>query len=82
MVLVAADGIFITSFAVFRCSAGILLTWCTGSGVAAHRFNCPAARGILLPRPGIELVSPAPQGRLLATGPLGKSPGDLFDGHD
>lgn len=52
---------------------GSLDTWCTGSGVPAHRFKCPAACGILLPRPRIELVSPAPQGRLLATGPLGKS---------
>ena len=81
-VLVAAGGVFITSLAVFACGAGVLSTWHTGSGVATRSFNSPAACGILPPRPGIELVSPAPQGRLSATGTLGKSRGDLFGGPD
>ena len=32
---------------------------CMGSVVVAHGPSCPAACGILVPRPGIELTSPA-----------------------
>ena len=40
-------------------------------GIQAYLL-CVAC-GILVPQPGIELVSPALQGRFLITGPLGKS---------
>ena len=36
-------------------------------------LSCPAACGILVPRPGIEPVSPALEGGFLTTGPPGKS---------
>ena len=48
--------------------------------VAAHGIfatcglNCPGACGILVPRPGMELMSPALQGGFLTDGPPGKSP--------
>ena len=35
--------------------------------------SCPAARGILVARPGIELASPVLEGGFLTTGPPGKS---------
>ena len=48
---------------VYVLCAGFLLLWlfllqsmgsrCTGSVVVVHRFNCPAAYGILVPEPGI-----------------------------
>ena len=38
-----------------------------------HGLSCPAACGILVPRPGIELLSPALEGRCLTTGPHRKS---------
>ena len=44
-----------------------------GSVVAVHRLSCPEARGILVPRPGIEPMSPALEGRFLTTEPPGKS---------
>jgi hypothetical protein len=39
----------------------------------AHGLSCPAAWGILVPRPGIEPVSLALEGGFLATGSPGKS---------
>ena len=45
-----------------------------GSVVAVHGLSCPAACGILVPRPGIKPPSPALEGRFLTTGPPGKSP--------
>ena len=39
----------------------------------ALRFSCSAACGILVPQPGIELLSPALQGEFLTTGSPGKS---------
>ena len=36
-------------------------------------LGCSAARGILVPHPGIKLVSPALQGKFLTTGPPRKS---------
>ena len=39
-----------------------------------HGLNCLIACGILVPRQGIELASPALQGRFLTTGPPGKFP--------
>ena len=38
----------------------------------AHGLGSPAARGILVPGPGIEAM-PALAGRFLTTGPPGKS---------
>ena len=41
-------------------------------------LSYPAARGILLPRPGIEPMYPALEGGFLTTGPPGKSQGELL----
>ena len=41
--------------------------------------RCPVACGILVPRPGVEPMSPAPAGGFLTTGPLGKSCLTSFD---
>ena len=43
----------------------------TGSVIAAHRLSCPEACGIFLDQ-GMELVSPALQGRFSTTGSPGK----------
>ena len=59
-------------------SCGVWAPECVGSLVAAHRLSCPAARGILVPWPGIKPASPALEGRFLTTGPPGKSPVQLF----
>ena len=62
------------SLAVVRAS---LQLWHAGS--RAHRLSgcrglCfPAACGILVPQPGMEPVSPALEGRVLTTGPPGRS---------
>jgi len=42
--------------------------------VVAHWLSCSVARGSLVPGPGIKPESPVLQGRLLTTGPPGKSP--------
>ena len=55
------------------CARCALQLWHKGSVVAAHGLSCPAACGILVPRPGIEPVSPALEGGFLNTGPPGKS---------
>ena len=55
------------------CNTHDLSLWCSGSLVVACRLNCPVARGILVPWPGIELVSLALQDGFLTTGPSGKS---------
>ena len=44
-----------------------------GSVVSMRRFNCCPECGILVPNPGIKLMSPALQGRFLTTGPPGES---------
>ena len=54
-----------------------LLLWSPGfpsytvlaSPVATHGFSCPTECGILVPWLGIELASPALEGRFLTTGP-------------
>ena len=52
-----------------------------GSAVVTHGFSCPTACGIL-PRPGMEPVSPALADRFLAPGPPGKSLKSFLDrGH-
>ena len=38
-------------------SCGAQVPECMGSVVAAHGLSCPAACGILVPRPGIEPAS-------------------------
>ena len=46
----------------------------SGSLTAAHRLSCPEACGILVPQPGIQLMSPALlQGGFLTSGPPVKS---------
>ena len=47
--------------------------WLVSSLVGVQRLSCPRACGILLLWPGMEPMSPALKGRLLTTGPLGKS---------
>ena len=55
------------------------LLWRAGvSLVVACGLSCPAARGILVPQPGIEPESPALEGRFFTTGPPGKSPDHTF----
>ena len=41
--------------------------------VAAPRFSCPKACGILVPQSGTEPESAALKGRIVTTGPLDKS---------
>ena len=48
------------------------------SVVLACRLSCPMACGILVPRRGIQPVSPALAGGFLTTGPAGKSQVPLF----
>ena len=72
-VLVAACKIFIASRGLLCSSCGARALECTGSVAVARRLSCLTARGILVPRPGIEPVSPALEGGFLTTGPPGKS---------
>ena len=60
-------------------SCGAWAPECVGSVAVAHRFSCPMACGILVPRPGIEPTSPALEGGFLTTGPPGKPPGILLN---
>ena len=53
----------------FDCGTWGLSLQLMGSVVVAYRFSCPMARGILVPRPGIEPTSPALQGGVLTTRP-------------
>ena len=76
-VLVVACGIFTEAYWIFS-------LWHAGfSLVATRRLSCPAACGILVLGPGIELASLALKGGfffffflegVLTTGPPGKSP--------
>ena len=43
-----------------------------GSVVVPHQLTCPAAGGLLLPRPGIKPMAPELAGRFLTTEPPGK----------
>ena len=49
--------------------------WALGlaGSVAGHGLSCPAAQGILVPRPGTEPSSPASEDGFLTTGPTWKS---------
>lgn len=55
-------------------SCGMWVSEGIGSGVASCRPSCSTAHGILVTQTGIRHVSPALQGGLSTTGPLGKSP--------
>ena len=61
------QSVFLFHFSVFVCLAVLGLS-------CGMWLSCPAACGILVPRPGIELSSPALEGRLSTTGLPGKSP--------
>ena len=54
-----------------QCSVQPQWLWCVSSIVVAHGLSFSAARGILVPRPGMEPGSPALEGGFLATGKLG-----------
>ena len=54
-------------------SCGTWAPGCLGSVVVAYGLSCPSACGILVPQPGIELMSPALEGEFFTTGPWGKS---------
>ena len=70
--LVVASGSY-SLVAVHRLQiAGLLLLQSkgsrhVGSTVVVHRLSCPVACGILVPRPGIEPMSPVLAGRFLTT---------------
>ena len=51
----------------------------SGSAAVAHRPSSSMARGILVPGPGMELVSPELAGRFLTLGPPEKSLSWTFD---
>ena len=55
------------------CGMRALLLRRTSSVVVARGLSSPVACGILVPWPGIKLVSPALEGRFFTTGPPGKS---------
>ena len=61
------------------CGTWDLLLQLMDSLVAALRLSCSMTCGILVPQQGIKPVSPALQGRLLTSGPLGKSPEYLLN---
>ena len=50
-----------------------------GSVGVAYRLSCPLACGILVPRQGIEPMSPVLAGRFFTTGTPGKSPNSTFE---
>ena len=58
--------LFIWLHRVFVAAVGFSL-------VVVCRLSCSAACGILVPRPGLEPVSPALESGFLTTGPPGKS---------
>ena len=83
----AVLGLHCCSWAFSSCGEQrVLSSWgARASLVAEHRLrivglrlSCPAACEILVPRPGIELVSPALEGRLPTTGPSGMSQAFLY----
>ena len=55
------------------CSCGAWAPERLGSAAVVRGLSCPAACGILVPRPGMEPVSPALEGGFFTTGPPGKS---------
>ena len=73
------SGAFLAMVPMFQ-STWALYMQHTGSVVVVCRLSFPLARGILVPLSGIELASPALEGRFLTIGPLGKSLGCTFKG--
>ena len=71
--------VFIAAHKLSLIVASGLLTE-VASLIAAYRLNCAKACGILVPGPGIKLVSPASMGGFLTIGPSGKSPMCLLTG--
>ena len=65
--VVVARGILVAAHGPCSCGAQAGL-------IALLHVEC----GMLVPRPGIETVSPALQGKFLTTGPLVKSPCSLL----
>ena len=76
-------GIFAASCGIFPCGTGLNL-WrlavsrvsscdALASPVVVWPPSCLAAFGILVPRPGIEPMSPALEGRFLIVGPPDES---------
>ena len=51
----------------------------TGSAVLTHGLSCLVACEMLVPRPGIKLLSPALDGGFLTTGPPEKVPVFFFN---
>ena len=74
----AALVLWCIALAFFHCLGQLLLQSesAQASVIVAPGLSCPAAHGILVPRPGIEPLSPALEGRFLTTGPPGKPPGE------
>ena len=68
----ASLGLSCSTWESSLCHVGYFGAVPAGSVVVAHRPSCLEACGILVPLPGMEPVSPAPQGRFLTTGPPGK----------
>ena len=66
-------------FLIFGCTGSLLQHACELSLVRALKLRCPAACRILVPRPGIEPVSPALEGGFSTTEPLGKSLKQAFN---
>jgi len=69
----AASGLCLGTWALHCGTWASLYLWLEGSVVVVWGFSCPAARGILVPRPGIEPMSPSLEGGFLTTGPPRKS---------
>ena len=67
--------------AVLSLSCGTRAPERMSSLVAAPGLSCPAACGILVPRPGIEPMFPALEGGFLTTGPPEKSLFFIFLDH-
>ena len=70
--------IFLFFFFFFLAAVGLhYVTWALHCSVQGSLFvalvlSCPEACGILVPRPGIEPVSPALEGEFLTSGSPGK----------
>ena len=77
-ILLFLFSLFFLSVSGLSCSTRALLLRGASSVVVVHRHSCPLACGILVPRPGIEPVSPALEGRYFTTGPPGNSPHTLL----
>lgn len=75
----AEGGLFAVAGRLLSPAAAPGLSFCcglapesTGSGAGAFGLSCTWPCGVLVPRPGIELESPALQGGFLPTGPAEK----------